>query len=77
MLVRDEVGREKASQVTFNLEDDEASAESTESSANWLIIIILGIILVILGLLNKPHWFLSIIGAALMIVDLLFFRGGF
>ena len=59
------------------LEDDEASAESTESSANWLIIIILGIILVILGLLNKPHWFLSIIGAALMIVDLLFFRGGF
>ena len=77
VLVRDEVGREKASQVTFNLEDDEASAESTESSANWLIIIILGIILVILGLLNKPHWFLSIIGAALMIVDLLFFRGGF
>lgn len=77
VLVRDEVGREKASQVTFNLEENSKTAESEDSSNTWLIFIILGAILIILGLFNKPHWLLSVIGAALVVLDTLFFRGGF
>lgn len=77
VLVRDEVGREKASQVTFNLEDNSKATSNTNSSNIWLVFIILGAILIILGLFNKPHWLLSVIGAALVILDTLFFRGGF
>lgn len=77
VLVRDEVGREKASQVTFNLEEDDKTDVGTDSSHTWLIFIILGAILIVLGLFNKPHWLLSVIGAALVVLDALFFRGGF
>lgn len=68
VLVRDEVGREKAAQVSFNLENKEETP-SEETPYFWLLLVI-GIIAVILGLLNKPHWLLTVLGGAMIVVAL-------
>lgn len=68
VLVRDEVGREKAAQVSFNLENKEETP-SEETPYFWLLLVI-GIVAVILGLLNKPHWLLTVLGGALIVVAL-------